>query len=685
MVARGVPDGVIAEPRVPAAPRWKWRRALFLLHSSVGVVLALYAVAIGLSGAALVFHDDMTEAEQRHACTPSGPLIAGPDAALDRVRESYPSWRILSLTHPNERCANWNAYLLRGDEARLVMVDAATGAIDAELDARQGVLGWVEHLHTNLFLGRWGRVLNGAAAPFVIMLSVSGIVLWWPGIGRLARVWRLDRGGQWPRRLWQLHGLAGVLLLLFLIPMAITGAYFIWPQSYITAIGRILPRQERLDSRPLVGAARSPLPWAALVAIAQREFPGRPLHRLQLPGAPGLPARITFREDHVDRFHKVSSVLLNPYTGEILQTDRLSSRPAGDSLVAWLSAFHFGVFAGFWIKSLWVVLGAAMAFLGISGGLVWWRRTGSRLGLRRHAAIIRVLVVGLVSAAYLAGAPRIASLSSPQTETVYALGAGAEIVGVTDVCEYPEQVLRDRAAGRVRVLGGFSNPDLTQVDALHPDLILTGTGFQKALAEQLRKKGYHVLHFEPHSLEDVFQGIEEIGAAVGKAKAAMDLTRRYRQDLTEIVGRNRAAPKVRVYLEVNHEGPWTVGHDSPLNDLIRYAGGANIFEDSPEGVFVTTHREIIERNPDIILSPIWIGAKVGGIDGIIPLAQIFARPGYDRTNAVRNSRVLYYDSALLKHEGPRQILAIRKLAWLLHPDLFPNPPETIPWELGRIR
>jgi hypothetical protein len=47
--------------------------------------------------------------------------------------------------------------------------------------------------------------------------------------------------------------------------------------------------------------------------------------------------------------------------------------------------------------------------------------------------------------------------------------------------------------------------------------------------------------------------------------------------------------------------------------------------------------------------------------------------------------VLYYDSALLKHEGPRQVLAIRKLAYLLHPDFFENPPGTIPWELGRIR
>jgi len=297
----------------------------------------------------------------------------------------------------------------------------------------------------------------------------------------------------------------------------------------------------------------------------------------------------------------------------------------------------------------------------------------------------RLIILYLCFWAHFAWAqPRIVSLSSPQTETIYALGAQAEIVGVSDVCKYPEQVVLDRRSGRVRELGAFTKPDFALIDQLHPDLILTSTTFQREIAAKLRAKGYRVIHFEPHSLGEVFQQIQEIGATVGKADEAAKLSASMDAAYLEIAKKARALPPVRVYMELNHEGPWTTGSRSPLNDIIVAAGGQNIFGDRDEGVFMASQSEIVRRNPEVILSPIWVNAKVGGLDGIIPLAQIILRPGYQTTSAVKNSRVLYYDSELLKHEGPRQILAIRKLAYLLHPEAFESPAGTIPWELGRI-
>jgi iron complex transport system substrate-binding protein len=301
----------------------------------------------------------------------------------------------------------------------------------------------------------------------------------------------------------------------------------------------------------------------------------------------------------------------------------------------------------------------------------------------RHALSFGIATLWL--GALATAQPRIVALSSPLAETLYSLGAQKSLVGVSDVCVFPEQIIADRQGGKINVVGSFSSPDLAQIDALHPTLILTSTSFQTGLAHKLREKGYAVLHFEPHSLADILTGIEEIGRAAGKQKEAVLLTSRMRNELAAISMKSKALARVKLYMEINHEGPWTTGSVSPLEDLIEAAGGQNIFADHYEGVFITSNEEIVRRNPDVILSPIWLNAKVGGVDGIIPLASIFARPGYGTTHAVQNSRVLYYDSALMKHEGPRQILAIRKLAHLLHPETFDDPPGTIPWELGRIR
>ena len=306
-------------------------------------------------------------------------------------------------------------------------------------------------------------------------------------------------------------------------------------------------------------------------------------------------------------------------------------------------------------------------------------------GHSRMVRIAWIFCLILLPLVLLHGQVRVVSLSPTPTEIVYALGAGRQLVGATSVCIEPPEVLRDINEGRVKIVSNFNVTNMALIDSLKPDVILTDTDFQRKITADLRAKGYTVLHFVPRRLEEVFKSIEEIGEAIGRGTFARQLTAQYRAEIDSIKEKSRLLPKTRVYLEVNHIGPWAVGAVSPLNDLIIAAGGESIFADSACGVFKTTNEEIVRRNPDVILSPIWLHAKLGRYDGITPLAEIYSRKGYDATGAVQRSRVLYYDSALLKHEGPRQVLAIRKLAHILHPEVFPDPPGTIPWELGWIR
>jgi iron complex transport system substrate-binding protein len=289
----------------------------------------------------------------------------------------------------------------------------------------------------------------------------------------------------------------------------------------------------------------------------------------------------------------------------------------------------------------------------------------------------------LVIASTVWGQRDVVSLSSPLTETAYLLGAGNRLALVSDSSVFPDQVVRDRDSGLVGVVN-FGRPDLAAIEAVQPSLVLTSTRFQREIAAELRKRGLKVLHFEPQSIEDILKQTEQVGAALGKGTEALRMVASMRSDLAEIQRKSAGLPKVRVYMEINHVGPWTVGAASAETEMIRLAGGENVFADHPDGVFVTSNAEVVRHNPEVILSPIWLNAKVGGIDGITTLFEIMSRPGFAETAAVKQGGVLYYDSALLKQQGPREVIAVRKLAYLLHPEAFENPPDTIPWELGRV-
>lgn len=129
-------------------------------------------------------------------------------------------------------------------------------------------------------------------------------------------------------------------------------------------------------------------------------------------------------------------------------------------------------------------------------------------------------------------------------------------------------------------------------------------------------------------------------------------------------------------------GPYTNASGTPFDDMIAIAGGENLFADMTGDYTEVTFEEVVERNPDVILSPMWPSAKS---HEVTTLYEIMTRPGFETTNAVQNSRVLYYDSSLMKRFGPRTITAIEKLAYLLHPYYFEDPDIGItPWELGRV-
>lgn len=301
---------------------------------------------------------------------------------------------------------------------------------------------------------------------------------------------------------------------------------------------------------------------------------------------------------------------------------------------------------------------------------------------------------------------RIVCLAPSMVEVVYALGFGDSIVGWSQYTDYPVEVTEregwvpygeyvyvsdeDELAKDVAVVSGFADYNEGLIEALEPTLILAESDMQYLMYEDLLSKGYNVLHHDPTTVEEIFEMMVNIGDALGVYEEAEALVAGYEAELETIREITEQLPPLKVYYEIAHRmtygdtsyGPYTAGAGTPFDQMIEIAGGENIFDAYEGGYLEVDYEEIIEADPDIILSPIWPDAFD---EEVTTIYEIMTRPGFEDISAVQSSRVLYYDSSLMKRYGPRTVTAVKKLAYLLHPYYFENPEDSVtPWELGRV-
>ncbi|MFO7841876.1 MAG: ABC transporter substrate-binding protein [Fidelibacterota bacterium] len=293
---------------------------------------------------------------------------------------------------------------------------------------------------------------------------------------------------------------------------------------------------------------------------------------------------------------------------------------------------------------------------------------------------------------------RIISLTPSQTEIVYDLGLEDELVGWSKYDCYPPEVqeregwlpydeyefksIEEELDKDVAVASYFTSVNYELIRELDPTMILAIDPIQKAIADSLKALGYNVLYFHPETLDDVWSMINEIGEEAGVGARARRLTDKAKEEIEEIREISSELPEVKVYFEINHMGPYVLGSGSPMDQILDIAGGKNIFRDVEGIAFKADPEEIIKRDPDVILTPLWPHA---GRNEVTTIREIVTRPGFEKITAVKNDRVYHYDSSLMKCPSLRQITAIKKMAYLLHPYYFDNPENSVsPWELGRI-
>ena len=113
---------------------------------------------------------------------------------------------------------------------------------------------WLLDLHDNLLAGDTGRTVNGIAALLIVLLAVTGTVIWWPGIRNWRRSLMIDLRSNWKRVNWSLHSALGIWFLLFVLMWGVTGLYLSFPQVFSTFADFVEPidftsNDERISER----------------------------------------------------------------------------------------------------------------------------------------------------------------------------------------------------------------------------------------------------------------------------------------------------------------------------------------------------------------------------------------------------------------------------------------------------
>jgi iron complex transport system substrate-binding protein len=259
-------------------------------------------------------------------------------------------------------------------------------------------------------------------------------------------------------------------------------------------------------------------------------------------------------------------------------------------------------------------------------------------------------------------AGKIISLAPSNTELLYAVGAGKQVVARDDFSNYPEE-----SSALPTVGGNMGSYSLEQMVTYQPDLVLVSPLTAPEVIKGMQDLKLPVLVVpNPTTLDEMYANLELVGKATGHADEAAKLVvdlRAREKTILEAVATASAKPLVFYELDATEPAkPWTSGPGTFVDLLLGMAGAQNLGAELQGEWAQISQEELIVKNPDVIL----LGdALYGGITA----ESVAARPGWAEIKAVKENKVFAFNDDLVSRPGPRMVEGLAELVKVLHPEL----------------
>jgi iron complex transport system substrate-binding protein len=255
---------------------------------------------------------------------------------------------------------------------------------------------------------------------------------------------------------------------------------------------------------------------------------------------------------------------------------------------------------------------------------------------------------------------RIVSLAPSNTEILFAVGAGAQVIGRDEFSDYPAEAASIESIG-----GSFGEYNVEAIVALEPDLVLAAEINTPELIKQLEDLGLTVYYLgNPTTLEEMYTKLETVASLTGHDVTGLvdSLKARVAAVDEKIMPLSSAIP---VFYEIDATDPtkpWTYGPGTFGDLLINRAGGYNIGHIASDPYLQLSIEQVVAANPSVII----LGDSLWGVTP----ESVVARPGWETIEAVKSNSIFPIDDNLISRPGPRLVDGLEQLAKLLRPELF---------------
>lgn len=234
-------------------------------------------------------------------------------------------------------------------------------------------------------------------------------------------------------------------------------------------------------------------------------------------------------------------------------------------------------------------------------------------------------------------AKRIVSLAPHTTELLFAIGAGNEVVGVSQFSDYPE------AAKHLPSVGGANGFDLERVAALKPDLVvLWASGTSAAQVATLQKFGIAIFESEPHDLATVASSLERVAALSGTVQAGKQAADAFRARWQALATRHAKDAPVPVFYQIWGEPLMTLNDHHLASAAIALCGGRNVFGKLGPLAPTVNLEAVLQADPEVIIT-----GSDAGTEALAPWKK------FPQITAVRRDNLFALDSGTLTRGSPR--------------------------------